>query len=239
MRIILFVSLCLACMLGQARAETSAEQCSRFASDPLESGHEASGIDLNKIDLSKALPSCIEAAFSPLATPQDHFRLSRAYYAAHQVELAASEAAKSANAGYPPGMYVYAILLKDGEGVERDEAAAVQFFASAAKMNFVEAEAALGEMIWNGQGIGKNKQLGVQWLNKAAKGGSSSAVHSLEEIARVEAVNQANARVGTWGLCKRDQFQQAMRNRQNYDGQRSSVDDGLTTGFSGPDGTCQ
>jgi TPR repeat protein len=239
MRSLVFFALSLACFSSSANAETSAEQCARFAASPLEKGHERSGIAFDKIDLSKALAPCIEAASSPAATPMDHYRLSLVYYVAHEATLAASEAATSADANYPPGMYNYALLLKDGDGVARDEPAAVRLLAKAAQMGFVEAETALGEMIWSGQGVSQNKQLGRQWLVRAAKHGSASAANSLKQIAKIEAENQRKAPKAVWGVCKRGLYDQAIRDRQNFDGRRSSMDNGLTTGLAGPDGTCE
>ncbi len=71
------------------------------------------------------------------------------------------------------------VMLKDGQGVERDEAKAVEWFRRAAQQGNVLAQSNLGWMFHGGRGVEQNYDSAHYWYRKAAVQGHAAAQNNL------------------------------------------------------------
>lgn len=71
------------------------------------------------------------------------------------------------------------VMLKDGQGVERDEAKAVGWFRRAARQGNVLAQSNLGWMFHGGRGVEQNYDSARHWYHKAALQGHAAAQNNL------------------------------------------------------------
>ena len=71
------------------------------------------------------------------------------------------------------------VMLKDGQGVERDEAKAVEWFRRAAQQGNVLAQSNLGWMFHGGRGVEQNYDSAHYWYRKAALQGHAAAQNNL------------------------------------------------------------
>lgn len=71
------------------------------------------------------------------------------------------------------------VMLKDGQGVERDEAGAVEWFRKAARQGNVLAQSNLGWMFHGGRGVEQDYDSARYWYCKAAEQGHAAAQNNL------------------------------------------------------------
>lgn len=71
------------------------------------------------------------------------------------------------------------VMLKDGQGVERDETKAVEWFRKAARQGNVLAQSNLGWMFHGGRGVAQNYDSAHYWYRKAALKGHAAAQNNL------------------------------------------------------------
>ena len=71
------------------------------------------------------------------------------------------------------------VMLKDGQGVERDEAKAVEWFRRAARQGNVLAQSNLGWMFHGGRGVEQNYDSASYWYRQAALQGHAAAQNNL------------------------------------------------------------
>lgn len=71
------------------------------------------------------------------------------------------------------------VMLKDGQGVERDEAKAVSWFRRAARQGNVLAQSNLGWMFHGGHGVEQCYDSARHWYRKAALQGHAAAQNNL------------------------------------------------------------
>jgi TPR repeat protein len=69
-----------------------------------------------------------------------------------------------------------------GHGVERDDAAAMAWYRKAADQGDASAQAALGFMYYDGQGVRPNNVVAHMWFNLAAAGGNLVAARKRDAI---------------------------------------------------------
>jgi TPR repeat protein len=69
-----------------------------------------------------------------------------------------------------------------GDGVEKDEAAAVRWYRRGARRGDPLCQYDLGFMILLGEGSDSDRELAVRWLERAADGGHSPAARLLSEL---------------------------------------------------------
>ena len=92
--------------------------------------------------------------------------------AATWYELAASQ-------GLSEAQNNLGVMLKDGQGIERDEAKAVEWFRRAAQQGNVLAQSNLGWMFHGGRGMEQNYDSAHYWYRKAALQGHAAAQNNL------------------------------------------------------------
>lgn len=71
------------------------------------------------------------------------------------------------------------VMLKDGQGVERDEAKAVEWFRLAARQGNVLAQSNLGWMFHGGRGVEQDYDSAQYWYRQAAQQGHAAAQNNL------------------------------------------------------------
>lgn len=89
---------------------------------------------------------------------------------------------KSAEQGYAPGEYSFALCLLNGWGVEKNQAEALNWLRKAAEKNLVIAQFYLGNCYLFGLGTGKNQQEALVWLRKAAAPNPRNVCREAENI---------------------------------------------------------
>ena len=75
-----------------------------------------------------------------------------------------------------------ALMLREGQGVDKDAKAALAKMARAADLGLVTAQADVGEMLINGEGAPADKAAAVPWLARAAEVGHPIAAFELAQI---------------------------------------------------------
>src|SRR5947209_7856459 len=91
---------------------------------------------------------------------------------------------QGADQGHPLARYNLGLHYRYGIGVRRDWGLAFEQFAKSAETGFVSAMVEYGEALVYGRGP-SNPRRGVEWLEKAAKAGSSRAKYALGRIYEV------------------------------------------------------
>jgi len=79
-------------------------------------------------------------------------------------------------------MQLAEIYLHGGNGVEKDEAEAVQLFRKAAEQGNADAQVALGRRYLDGVGVGRDEAEAIRWFHKAAKQDDGFATQYLKAI---------------------------------------------------------
>ncbi|MCA3585753.1 MAG: sel1 repeat family protein, partial [Methylocystis sp.] len=75
-------------------------------------------------------------------------------------------------------------MLREGRGIARDDAQAVQWFRRAAEQGNADGQANLGIMLESGRGIVHNLEEAVIWYQRAARQGNAGAQASLRRLNR-------------------------------------------------------
>ncbi len=71
------------------------------------------------------------------------------------------------NFGNPDAQYDLARMYLDGVGITKDPAQAARWLHLAAEKNHAEAQALLGQLLFTGQGVARQRGLGLMWLTLA------------------------------------------------------------------------
>ncbi len=91
------------------------------------------------------------------------------------------------------------LMYLNGEGVARDEAAALMWIRRAAEQNLAEAQSTLGFMYLRGLGTERDPAQAAAWFRKAAEGGSASGQVNLGlAYARGDGVARNEAEAVKW-----------------------------------------
>ena len=87
-----------------------------------------------------------------------------------------------------------------GEGVEKDEAAALRWYGRAARRGDPESQYDLGFMLLLGEGAGADSEAGIRWLSFAARAGHFGAAKLLAEVYATgdSGVPRSEAESATW-----------------------------------------
>jgi len=153
--------------------------CDKLAANPDDPQRKASGVAIDKIDASAAIPAC-EAALRQY--PDDvrlNHQLGRAYVAAKNYQAAVEHYRKAAEQGYAPAQVNLGLRYQDGRGVSQDYREALVWYRKAAEQGYAPAQVNLGKMYENGQGVSKDETQAVAWYRKAAEQGYAIAQANL------------------------------------------------------------
>jgi TPR repeat protein len=94
--------------------------------------------------------------------------------AAHDDEQAAEQ-------GYEPAEYALGVLYYSGNGVEKNDAAALHWFSLAAKHRILPAQTQLAVLYDEGQGTAQDRIKAFHWYSEAATQGDTGAQQALGE----------------------------------------------------------
>jgi TPR repeat protein len=82
---------------------------------------------------------------------------------------------QAADMGLMQAQYNLATMYYDGEGTEKDYAAAISWLRKSAEQGFAPAQSLLALMYYNGEGTEKDYAAGISWFHKAAEQGYAEA----------------------------------------------------------------
>jgi len=74
------------------------------------------------------------------------------------------------------------VVYRNGDGVARDDAMAIEWFRKAADGGDPKAQCSLGVMYVTGRGVTQDVDQATAWFNKAAAQGDEDAVEALRVI---------------------------------------------------------
>lgn len=111
-------------------------------------------------------------------TETDH-RTAEAAYMAGEHDRAAAIWTRLAEAGDATAEAWLGTLYSNGEGVERDDAAALGWLRRAAEQGVVTAQANLGAFLYLGRGAESDPAEAARWLDRAAEAGDVHALFNL------------------------------------------------------------
>lgn len=115
--------------------------------------------------------SAVLAAFTCFANTLGD---ANAAYQSNDFENAMSIAKPLAVEGNADAQYLTGLMYWRGRGINRDDAAAMEWFAKAATQNHSEATNDLGEMYRDGEGVNKDAQRAFELFERAAENGSAA-----------------------------------------------------------------
>lgn len=75
-----------------------------------------------------------------------------------------------------------AVMLRKGQGVEKNPKEALKKMAMAADLGLVTAQADLGEMLLNGEGTARDAKAAAEWLGRASAAGHPIAAFALAQL---------------------------------------------------------
>ena len=89
---------------------------------------------------------------------------------------------KAADHGFTKAQYNLGVFYLNGQGgCPKDPATAVDWFRKAADQGLAIAQRNMGVLYWNGTGVEADECLGMEWYQKAAKGGDTEAARGLQQ----------------------------------------------------------
>ena len=151
-----------------------------------EHGHAESQYMLSTmLEAGEGVPQDIRmaAVWERRAAEQEHVyaqaNVSFRYYAAAEFEHAFLWCERAAMQNLAWAQYNLGLMYRKGEGVPRDDEAAVRFCRMAAMQGFAEAQTKLAELHSLGQGVAQSHAEAAAWYRKAAEQGDREAQYQL------------------------------------------------------------
>ncbi|MFO1435616.1 MAG: tetratricopeptide repeat protein [Gammaproteobacteria bacterium] len=103
-----------------------------------------------------------------------------------------------AERGDAQAQFAMGMLYNKGEGVEKNDATAVQWYTRSAEAGFARAQLNLAVMYENGEGVAKDRNVARQWLREAATQGNADALTRLQKQAEE---NDVDTQFDLAGIC--------------------------------------
>jgi uncharacterized protein len=125
--------------------------------------------------------ACLMGLFHQAATA-DELTDALIRYAVHDYPRAIAMLTPLADQGDAVAQTKLGLIYARGEGVPRDEIAALGWLTRAAEQRQTEAQFELGVMYRDGVGTAANGPLAVQWFERAAERGAPHAFNALGEM---------------------------------------------------------
>jgi uncharacterized protein len=85
----------------------------------------------------------------------------------------------AANKGDAEAQYYLALAYDTGDGVEKDQKKAIEWYQKSAAQDYVDSMFNLAVSYNDGEGVEQNKELALLWYTKAAEKGDSDAQNNL------------------------------------------------------------
>src|SRR6187551_3491691 len=129
-----------------------------------------SGFFRQSLRIGALVLGCVIALFNQAATA-DELTDALIRYAMHDYERAIEMLTPLADRGDAVAQTKLGLIYTRGEGVARDDAAALGWLTRAAEQNQSEAQFELGVMYRDGLGTPKNGNLAMLWFQRATESG--------------------------------------------------------------------
>jgi uncharacterized protein len=156
------------------------DDCDRYAAHPHDRTHAATGIELEAIDPSVAIPACERAVQSNPEEVRFAVQLGRAYLRAKRHGDAVRMYRGAADRGNVDALGKLASLYAKGNGVPRSDREAARLFKLAAEKGDNGAMHNYGAMLADGRGdLPRDVKAAARWMVAALKAGGD---RSLEEF---------------------------------------------------------
>lgn len=159
---------------------------------------------------------CILMVFLPQPLWADP--LDKAFEALHQEDYAAAYKLflESAEAGNAEAQLNLAVLIRQGQGTEKDEAKALEWTEKAAAQDWAEAQYQLGNLYEFGRGVPQSYEQAAALYSKAAEKGHAEAQTNLAVLyANGQGVNQDIILAYVWSnLAASQGIVEALQNRE-------------------------
>lgn len=89
---------------------------------------------------------------------------------------------RAADQGSAEAHYTLGVLYRGGQGVPKDDIAAVKCFRMAAELKYCEAEEAYAQCLESGIGVAQDEDAAIVWYRRAADHGSAGALVHLGKM---------------------------------------------------------
>jgi TPR repeat protein len=155
--------------------------CDRRAASPTDPDRvgDISGVATDAIVAELAIAACIDAIKTHPGERRFEFQLSRAFHKAGRQAEEITELKTAADMGSVPAMNNLGVMYRTGQGVAKDEPAAIRLFRKAADTGFALAMTNLGQMYQQGLGVDHDDVEAARLFRGAADGGNSIAMVNL------------------------------------------------------------
>ena len=144
--------------------------------------------------------------------------LEDAFAAIHDQDYGAAYAIfiQAAEAGNAEAQYNLSVLLREGQGTEKNEAKALSWLEKSAEQGWPDAQYALGTMYEFGQGVPQSYETAAALYMKAAEQGNAAAQTNLAVLyANGQGVNQDIVLAYVWSnLAASQGIVEALQNRE-------------------------
>jgi TPR repeat protein len=158
-------------------AEEAAIECDRLAASPLDHERKSAGVELDQIDVSRAIPACRDAVSAGDLPAMSH--LARALMKKGDHAEAFKWFEKAAENGNAVAMNNVGSLYAKGQGVPQDYAKARDWYKKAAEKGNGVAMNNLGVDFATGQGVPQDYVKARDWFEKAAAKDNALAMAAL------------------------------------------------------------
>jgi len=113
---------------------------------------------------------------------------------------------REAERGNADAQYKLGVMYANGQGVTRNDAEAVKWYAKSAGQGHAGAQIDLGFMYFNGRGVAQNDAEAVKWYKKAAEQGNAVAQYNLGFMyANGRGITQNDAEAVKWFVKSAEQ----------------------------------
>lgn len=162
-------------------ADQFVNRCDQLAAHPDDPRRppEVSGTTMNNIDAEEAIPVCLEALAREPENPRIIYQLGRAHLKAEDFSLARRHFLRAAEFKYAAAIFSLGALFEFGEGVEKNEKQAAEFYHRAIELGSLAAQVQLARLYREGLGVEKDLALSVELLRAPSEQGNMNAQFQL------------------------------------------------------------
>lgn len=164
---------------AQNNNDLAGQRCDELAASPSDQSKNGASVELDKIEIVRALPACQEAAQMSPVQPRYLFQFGRVLEAEKHYQKAFQEYSRATEMGYVAAMERLGALYLYGRGVSQSDTNAVAWFGKATEMGNTAAMFDLGWMYEHGRGVVQSDADAVAWYRKAADSGYPNAMTGL------------------------------------------------------------
>lgn len=192
--------------------------CDRLAAHPDDIAAVTPGVSFSQIDPISAIEQCRQAAQRFPDEVRFAYQLGRAYDKAGKFEQALTQYRDGARRGHLQSMFGLAILHDNGEGTDKDECAAAEWYEIAANEGHVDAMYNVGATYRDGLCESANNSEAFKFFSWAAQQGhAKAALATGVSYAKARGVAQDFEQALYWYLVAADGGRpHAMRNAGLY-----------------------